>query len=79
MELISTCEWKLQTLKIVIFPRENAYFQENLGRKYVEFTRKMQEKTLFFWTFDLEGFLGGFGNGFGRPKSLIFLVFSMFF
>ena len=39
----------------------------------------MHEKTLFFWTFDLEGFLGGFGEGFGRPKSLIFALFSMFF
>ena len=39
----------------------------------------MHEKTLFFWTFDLEGFLGGFGEGFGRPKSSIFALFSMFF
>ena len=36
----------------------------------------MHEKTLFFWTFDLEGFLGGFGDGFGRPKSMIFGDFS---
>ena len=79
VELISNCEWKLRTLKIVIFLRENAYFQENLGRKYVEFIRKMHEKTLFFWTFDLNGFWGGFGKGFGRPKSSIFALFSMFF
>ena len=79
MELISNCEWKLRTLKIVIFLRENAYFQENLGRKYVEFIRKMHEKTPFFWTFDLKGFWEGFGKGFGRPKSWIFAFFSMFF
>ena len=78
-ELISNCEWKLRTLKIMIFFKENAYFQENLCRKYVEFIRKMHEKTPFFWTFDLKAFLGGFGRGFGKPKSSIFALFSMFF
>ena len=61
------------------FPQENAYFQENLGRKYVEFIRKMHEKTLFFWIIDLEAFWEGLGEGFGKPKSSIFVLFSMFF
>ena len=78
-ELISNCEWKLRALKIVILLRQNAYFQENLGRKYVEFIRKKHEKTLFFWTFDLEGFFVGFGKGFGMPKSSFFALFSMVF
>ena len=34
---------------------------------------------MFFWTFDFEGILNGCWIGFGRPKSLIFALFSMFF
>ena len=79
LELISNCESELRALKIAIFLGKNAYFKESLGRKYVEFIRKMHEKTLFFWTFDLVGFLGGFGEGFGRPKSSIFALFARFF
>ena len=67
-ELISNCEWKLRTLKILIFLRKNAYFQENLDKKYVKFIRKMHEKSLFFRTFDFERILEGFWEGFGRPK-----------
>ena len=39
----------------------------------------MDEKKRFFRTFDFEGFLEGFGQGFWKPKSLIFAIFSTFF
>ena len=37
------------------------------------------KKTLFFWTFDFEGFLGGFWKGFGKQKSSICAFFRCFF
>ena len=37
------------------------------------------EKIDVFWDLDLEGILGGFWEGFGRPKTSIFALFSMFF
>ena len=41
--------------------------------------RKCVQKSCVFWNIDLEGFWGGFWEGFGTPKSLIFTIFSMFF
>ena len=58
VELILNFESKLKTLKIVIFLRENAYFQENLCRKYVEFIRKMHEKNAVFLDLRFEGLFG---------------------
>ena len=41
--------------------------------------RKIDEKLFVFWDIDFEWILGGFGEGFGRAKSLIFLFVSYFF
>ena len=43
------------------------------------FQAKINEKSHVFWDFDFKWILGGFWEGFGRPKSLIFALFSMFF
>ena len=40
---------------------------------------KIYEKLHIFWDLDFEWILGGFWEGFGRPKSSIFAFFSMFF
>ena len=40
---------------------------------------KNLEKIDVFWDLDLEGILGGFWEGFGRPKTSIFALFWMFF
>ena len=40
---------------------------------------KTDEKMNVFWDIDFGRILGGFWEGFGMPKSLIFAVFSMFF
>ena len=66
-------------LKIAIFPRENLYFQ---GFDVFRFRKKMlksPQKSNVFWDIDFGWILGGFGEGFGRPKSSIFAFFSMFF
>ena len=39
----------------------------------------MDEKLHVFWDLDFDRILGGFWEGFGRPKSSIFALFSMFF
>ena len=36
------------------------------------------EKIDVFWDFDLENILGGFGEGFGRPKTSIFALLGKF-
>ena len=72
-------ELEAETLKIVIFLRENAHCQENLERGNANLLLKTIEKSQFFGTIDFGAVLGGFGEGFGRPKSLIFAHFSMFF
>ena len=41
--------------------------------------QKSMKNRMFFGTSILKGFWEGFGKGFGRPKSLIFALFSMFF
>ena len=43
------------------------------------FQAKNYEKSLVFWNIDFGSVLDGFWEGFGRPKSLIFTFFSMFF
>ena len=43
------------------------------------FRAKIDEKSHVFWNLDFKWILGGFWEGFGRPKSLIFAFFSMFF
>ena len=65
-----------KTLKIVVFPRENWYFQGFQDNKYTKTVAKNLEKIDVFWNIDFEGVLGGFGDGFGRSKSLIFAFFS---
>ena len=68
-----------KTLKIVIFPRENAYFQEIEHQKKEKHRAKIDEKSHVFWNLDFGWILGGFWEGFGRPKSSIFAFFPMFF
>ena len=43
------------------------------------FRAKIAEKSHACWDIDLAGVLEGFWEGFGRPKSSIFALFSMFF
>ena len=43
------------------------------------FQAKFDQKSHVFWSIDFDSILGGFWEGFGRPKSLIFALFSMFF
>ena len=43
------------------------------------FRAKIDEKSHVFWDIDFGWILGGFWEGFGKPKSLIFALFSMFF
>ena len=78
-ELILNCESKLRTLKIVIFLRKNAYFQETRESDNAKFISKMREKSMFFGAFDFGGVLRGFGEGFGSQKTMIFAIFAMFF
>ena len=42
----------------------------------IKIRAKIDEKSHVFWDIDFEGILGGFWDGFGRPKSMIFGVFS---
>ena len=58
-----------KTLKIVIFPRENAYFQEIEDKNQRTKSQNCNEKLHVFWNFDFKGILHGFWTGFGRPKS----------
>ena len=43
------------------------------------FRAKINEKSHVFWDIDFEWILGGFGEGFGLPKSSVFLLFASFF
>ena len=45
----------------------------------IKIQAKIDEKLHVFWDIDFEWILGGFGEGFGRAKSLIFLFVSYFF
>ena len=67
------------TLKLVIFSRENAYFQEIEHHKKEKHRAKIDEKSHVFGDLDFERILGGFWEGFGKPKSSIFALFSVLF
>ena len=58
-----------KTLKIVIFLRGNAYFQEIEDKNQRTKNQNCNEKLHVFWNFDFKGILNGFWAGFGRPKS----------
>ena len=51
----------------------SAFLQQSI------FRAKFDEKSHVFWNIDFERILGGFWEGFGKPKSSIFALFSMFF
>ena len=68
-----------KTLKIVLPSRRNANFQEIEDRKNEKHQAKIDEKSHVFWNFDFDRILEGFWEGFGKPKSSIFTLFSMFF
>ena len=53
---------------------EKAHKAENNQNK-----QKIDEKMQVLWDIDFEGILVGFWKGFGRPKSMIFAFFSVFF
>ena len=57
-----------KTLKIVIFPRENAYFQEIEHQKKEKHRAKIDEKSHVFWNLDFGWIWGGFWEGLGTPK-----------
>ena len=65
--------------EIVISPRENQHFQEIEVSNKQKTRTKTDAKLNVFWDIDFGRILGGFWEGFGMPKSLIFAVFSMFF
>ena len=50
---------------------EKAHKAENNQNK-----QKIDEKMHVLWDIDFEGILDGFWEGFGRPKSSIFAIFS---
>ena len=58
-----------KTLKIVILPRENAYFQEIEDAKQRKNIKTCDEKLHVFWNFDFKSILDGSWVGFGEPKS----------
>ena len=62
-----------------ILLRENQYFQGFEDNTNAKTMVKNFEKIDVFWDFVFGGILGGFWEGFGRPKSSIFALFSMFF
>ena len=66
-----------KTLKLVIFPRENAYFQEIEHEKNNKNCTKIDEKLHVFLEIDFGSILERFWHGFGRPKSMIFTIFSI--
>ena len=45
----------------------------------IKIRAKIHEKLHVFWDLDFDRILGGFWEGFGRPTSSIFALFSMFF
>ena len=69
-----------KTLKLVILPRENAYFQEIEDRKNIKIKQKSMKNRMFIWTSILVGFWEGFGRGFGSQNPWFlhfFIIFSM--
>ena len=51
--------------------QEKAHKAENNQNK-----QKIEEQMQVLWDIDFEGILDGFWEGFGRPKSMIFAIFS---
>ncbi len=41
--------------------------------------KKVEEKLHVFWEYDFRRILGGFWEGFGKPRTSIFALFSMIF
>ena len=64
-----------KTLKIMIFPRENLYFQGFDVFKFQLKLSKSSQNLDVLEDIDLGRIWGGFGEGFGRPKSSIFACF----
>ena len=64
-----------KTSKIVLPSRRNAEFQEIEVTKNKNYKAQIDEKS-YFWDIDFKSFWDGFWHGFGRPKTLIFAVFS---
>ena len=69
----------VKTLKIVLPSRRNWYFQGFEALSFERCCRKCAQKSHVFWDFGFDRILEGFWEGFGRPKSSIFALFSMFF
>ena len=44
--------------------------------RFMLFLSKITQKLHVFWDIVFKGILGGFWDGFGRPKSMIFPIFS---
>ena len=65
-----------KTWKIVIFPRENWYFQGFEGLKLKWTTIKKKQKLTCFLDIDLGSLWSEFLRRFGRPKTSILAVFS---
>ena len=68
-----------KTLKIVLPSRRNANFQEIDVAKRRKKHTQINDNLHGFWGIDFSRIWGGFWEDFGRPKSLIFAFFSMFF
>ena len=68
-----------ETSKIAVPSRRNAYFQEIEDPPKLTIQLKFDNKLSVFWDIGFGRILGGFGEGFGRPKSLIFQNFRCFF
>ena len=79
IDAFGKCAFFAKTWKISILLGENQYFQDFEDNKNAKTIVKNLEKIDVFWNLDFEGILGRFWEGFGRPKSLIFALFSMFF
>ena len=68
-----------KTWKTLIFLRENWYFQGFDAWKYQRFGQQWHKKLSLLWNIDLGWIFEGFWDGFGKPKSFIFQLFSTFF
>ena len=68
-----------KTWKTLICLRENWYFQGFDAWKYQRFGQQWHKKLSLLWNIDLGWIFEGFWDGFGRPKSFIFQLFSVFF
>ena len=65
-----------KTSKIVLPSRRNADFQEIEVTKNKNYKAQIDEKSYIFWDINFKSFWDGFWDGFGKPKPLIFAVFS---